>query len=487
MVGRAVAGLGQDISQVGGLIAKRAQEMQDADDKNYITKQTNLFENEIRDFTEQEMSLSGEQALKGSERLQKKLDERVKEYVKNAPPHLQSVLTGKLEIRSNDRLNQIAAHEAGQRRVYETQLADQTVETYRQNAYTNPENLPTYLGHAKNELGQRYTDETRSNIVAAAVDGMILRDPALAKEYFGDVQDAMTVAHKKYYENAIDKALRAKAKDAELAAKKVKSDLKEQEKAWAEEDINKAGQLFRDKQLTYEFVDKMRVKDRTKWYERAEKQVKEVEKKGASDAEAGMRHRINTKPDSIESSEEIWALLDSGVSSKVVQSLVSDWEKKKVGDTPAQDARQSRIHSSLARAREAGLFEQEADEDESWFVTEETWRDLTRKTDAFFKENPQATDRDVGGFEDALLKRYREQAAKGLFDKIFDWIKNWKTPIEQPEIVQPAQPQATPGKVEGAGAVVKPEQKKQVRRTGKEKGTGRKIVEYTDGTREYAD
>lgn len=426
---QAIASFGESAFRAGELLAKRAQEMQEEDDSNYVTEQTLAFENDAIALTEEEMSLSGKAALNGSERISKRLDDKITEYVSRAPVQVQTALKEKLGFRRNDRLNQIAAHEAGQRRVYETQLAGQAEDTYRKSAFNSPNTLPTYLGYAKNDLGERYTPEVRSNIIAAAVDGMILHDLASAKDYFEIVRQDMTADHQKYYEKAIDTALKNKAKDEELEAKKIKADLEDQEKSWTEEDTEQAGQLYRDKALTYEFVDKMRIKDKAKWYERVEKQLKDEETKEAGDAEAEMRRRISMKPDSIESKAEIWDLLDKGVPPKTVQTMVADWENKKKGDAPDRDARQARLHDTLKSAKNHGLFDDpDIDEEkDGWLKSEEVWRDLARQVDAYFKANPNATDRDVQGFEEELLRPFKERDAKGRIRKILDWIKGAST------------------------------------------------------------
>lgn len=429
--GQATAGFGEAVSQAGDVLMARAAKIKEQDDKNYITKKVNSFEDAVLQPTENELSLRGEDALGGSERMSASLNKLIEETIKDVPPHLQDELKTRLDVRKRDRINQILSHEVGQRAVYNAQLDKETIETYAKNAYRFPDQLAKSLGYAKNELGSKYTPEVRSSIIAAGVEGILIqnpKNPELAKEYFGIVSNDMTVEDQIKYEKKINGAIDAAIKQNELDKKKLKADQKELEKKWHEEDTQKAGELYGNKALTIGFVNKMRVNDKAKWYDRAEKQFKETEKEKAGDAEASMRRRINVKPDSIESKDEIWDLIDKGVSPKIVKSMVADWEDKKGGEKPSRDARQARIHTTLSAAKGAGLFDDPEIKDpkNAWIKTEETWRDLARQTDAFFKENPQATDRDVQGFEEQLLGPYRQRDAESRIKKILNWV------LEQP-------------------------------------------------------
>lgn len=494
-VGEAVAGLGRAIGGVGNVAIQLAREWQKEEDETYINAKVNAFEKKAINLGDSELSKYGGDAIGGSARLSKQFDDLIKKEIENEDPRYANELTGRYKVKRNHRFNQVRAHERAQVRVWQQQTDKEVIATYGKDAFNHPEELPTYLGWAKNALGERYTGQNRSDIIAAGVDGMILQDPAAAKAYFAEVRDSMTVDHQRKYEKKIDDTLKAAEKQTKEDIKKTKELHETIKQKDVDDFVREAAMLAGRGELTWtwiekrapEWVDGEKLKQVQGWIGKARTSTTN-DKKTLAD----INEKIATDPKSIKGYDYFGKFVTKGLlTPPTAWSKFEEWESRMKDPKPQKDGRLSYGMSYYKGMFTAGTFTPSEDEIKDAKEAEQAAlgrlleKQLAFRT--FLEETPNATDTDVERFIEKEMRPYLEKQAVEQVGGIGKWLKDvGKFGVFGSAILQAEELKTAEGEAEGEEIAPEVPQK-QIMRIGKEKGTGRKVIQYTDGTTDYAD
>jgi hypothetical protein len=442
-VGEAVAGLGRDISGVGDVAARVGAAQQRKDDETYINSRVNAFEKDASSIARIELDKRGGATVGARERARKEYDDKINSYLENEDPRYADILRARYEIKANHRWNQIAAHEGQQRVVWEKEVDVGVILTQRNNAFEDPLSLPIYLGAAKNSLGDRYTDQNRSDIVAAAIDGMLLEDPVTAKKFYAEVRDVMAVDHKKFYDKKIDDTIDAAEKEAKRKANEVRGEAKEKKRgiaeAWEQEAVG------RYENLTIPEVKaapisaarkRVLINDIEKRAEKRAKGEKDPFKVTDKKVEAELTNRIYEDPTSI-SDADIRAKIGHGIGVDVGQEILRLRKTVLRAENEPLSRAVGRAKIRLNTAKRSG------------HIDPETWGKMNTELDAGVSSGKLEKPREVDDYITKELAPYARGKLEKLADAFIDFIGFKK--------------------------------EKQVVRTGT-RGDGTRVVEYDDGT-----
>lgn len=264
LVPQAVGGLGRVIGQIGAAVGQRALELKQEEEDNYIIEQANTFDDLLLPEFINARGKIGKEAVGNVERIRAFSLERQQTILDKAPPHLQDVLKQKLEMRSQHYERRLATHEAIERRRVRLINADASRENAAKKAYNMSDSLirldeialqvAEFAGIARAEsiqLGIPFSEKDRSDIYAAAVDGMIVDNPHRAGELLKIVESELVTERVKYYEKAIPVAVKAAKAEQKANEAKIKIEAKEILEAAREKTENQFFIDLENRELTF--------------------------------------------------------------------------------------------------------------------------------------------------------------------------------------------------------------------------------------------
>jgi hypothetical protein len=242
-------------------------------------------------------------------------------------------------------------------------------------------------------------DEIETEILKDQVSLMIEADPERAAPYIEEFKNELGadgyLAAKRQLQTK-RRAIKLQIADAEKKEKDAIELARNQE----ERDL---GDLYVAGKYTMalEFVRKSKYlsgDDMKKWYDGVERAIKGDDSDNpflTSDpkAKAFWTSRVNTEPEVIKSTREIYDRVGVDLSISDAKSLADEWEKRTKQPDPLKDERSKRYHGVLK-----SMFENEVFGSKDELSSHYTYAEKSDALSAFLKVNPEASDKEIENY-----------------------------------------------------------------------------------------